>query len=519
MILFNKTLKEKGDNAKEILKLINYFIVEKKILSKENIIIEFKKVSNDLLSSFVNISFDNYFDTFVELIKNLQYNDQIYSQNFYTNEIQRLYSYCLTKQDNGTIRENQIKLFKLIFGLLEINDAYALNRIQLLLGYPEMIFKQEKKSNISLFGVNIMNDDINTEIFEYIGFNHIKKYRSVLSFLFPSSNEKNVENYLEEKDRNDLIYELIKMCFGLNEKKQGNYYLFKTLYLMQSRAIKYDNLYQEMKETLEKANNNKYDLEKFKHIEKECINLINNNEMENMKMSNISVNKENKCKIPECFKTYDINTKDVKETICDIIPYETGKIYIRLVLSKKTVKIFSFEYFTTYFTKKELKGLAKDNCKFIYKNVKRFKSESSEEKEIKNDKDLIKDISAFKNEKDLFSFINSNITEEKGIILENGDVSKKSLKNTIVRYYVYSQSQNLLVKLECKKEYFKEENNFNFYLPEIMRDLISTEDNEIKNIINIYRIKNDLDFLKPDSLLNYLKCVKADKYLASIGLK
>ena len=171
------------------------------------------------------------------------------------------------------------------------------------------------------------------------------------------------------------------------------------------------------------------------------------------------------------------------------------------------------------FTKKELKGLAKDNCKFIYKNVKRFKSESSEEKEIKNDKDLIKDISAFKNEKDLFSFINSNITEEKGIILENGDVSKKSLKNTIVRYYVYSQSQNLLVKLECKKEYFKEENNFNFYLPEIMRDLISTEDNEIKNIINIYRIKNDLDFLKPDSLLNYLKCVKADKYLASIGLK
>ena len=43
---------------------------------------------------------------------------------------------------------------------------------------------------------------------------------------------------------------------------------------MQSRSIKYDNLYQEMKFILEKENNNnKYDLDKIKQAEKDVINL------------------------------------------------------------------------------------------------------------------------------------------------------------------------------------------------------------------------------------------------------
>ena len=232
---------------------------------------------------------------------------------------------------------------------------------------------------------------------------------------------------------------------------------------------------------------------------------------------NKNINTENKSKIPECFKNNEIIKKDTRDTICDIIPYETGKIHIRLVISKSTFKIFSFEYFTTYFTKNELLDLTKEKCKFIYNNLKRQKMTSTK-KESNKDNNITKNITDFENEKDLFSFINNNISETKDIILENPEVINRPLKNTIVRYYIQSQSQNLF-KFEFKKENNKEFNNFNFYLPEIMRDMVSTEDNEIKNSLNIFRIKNDLEFVKPDNLFNTTKFVKADKYLTAIGLK
>ena len=107
------------------------------------------------------------------------------------------------------------------------------------MGYPTLVFKENIEENISLFGVNIINNDINTEIFEYISYNQIKKERCLLSFLFPSCHNNNDENKLDINDRNEFIYELINNCLGFNETKEGNYILFKTLYLMQSRSIKY----------------------------------------------------------------------------------------------------------------------------------------------------------------------------------------------------------------------------------------------------------------------------------------
>ena len=87
----------------------------------------------------------------------------------------------------------------------------------------------------------------------------------------------NEENILDENDRNDLIYELINNCLGLNKAKEGNYILFKVIYLMESRSIKYNNLYEEIKEILKFANqnnNNKYDITRIEKAEKECLELI-----------------------------------------------------------------------------------------------------------------------------------------------------------------------------------------------------------------------------------------------------
>ena len=130
------------------------------------------------------------------------------------------------------IQDNKIKikLIKFIFGILEIIDKYAFSRFEILLGYPNLVILEKdeinKNSNSLNFGINIMNNNINEEIFEYISYNHIIKERCVLANLFPSKYNKNMD-ILEENDRLDLIYELIEICFGYNQNKNGNYFLFK----------------------------------------------------------------------------------------------------------------------------------------------------------------------------------------------------------------------------------------------------------------------------------------------------
>ena len=58
-------------------------------------------------------------------------------------------------------------------------------------------FPELKDNIIPLFGVKLLNDNINNEIFEYISFNHITKDRCILSILFPS-------NYKENNDIEDI---------------------------------------------------------------------------------------------------------------------------------------------------------------------------------------------------------------------------------------------------------------------------------------------------------------------------
>ena len=533
LMLFSKFLNEIKENCNEIIIILKYFINNKKVLSNKETLDNIKKENNE---SMIKKLFDEYYDFLILLIKHLQYNDQSYSQSFNLNEIQKLFIYCLKKQDNCSIRENQIKLIKFMFSILQINDKFTPNRIKFLLGYPQLIYKKDGKNNMSLFGVNIMNNDINTEIFEYISNNNKKKQNSVLSLLFPSSNEKNEDNKLEENDKNDLIYELINICLGLNETKEGNYFLFKTIYLMQSRSIKYDSLYEEMKEILKTANmsnNNKYDLLKIQKAEKECINFVNyeiNNTIYQIKMSYskdpksfaIEEDKQNimktKPKLPERFKSSEIIidekiNKDFLGNICDIIPHEIGQIHIKLI-NKKNTKILRFEFLTTFFTKKELKTLTNEKCKFIYKNVKRdIKNTENINININKDKNIIYDFSNFENKtaSELFSYFIKNITEEKDIILDNKEVREnKVIKSTMIRDYIFSEAKTC-IKIDFNQNELNKDIQNNFYLPELIRDLI--EEKQIKNIFNIYRIKNDLKFLKINDLQFNMKTINSAKYI------
>ena len=536
LMLYSKLFNEIKENSNEIIKILKYFIYCKKVLSNKETIDSIKKQNNEFI---IKKLFDEYHDILILLNKHLQYNDQNYSQTFNFNEIQKLYIYCLKKQDNKSIRENQIKLIKFIFSILQINDKYTPNRIKFLLGYPQLIFRKDAKNNMSLFGVNIMDNDINTEIFEYISNNNKKKHNSVLSLLFPSSYEKNEDNKLEENDKNDLIYELINICLGLNEIKEGNYFLFKTIYLMQSRSIKYDNLYEEMKEILKKANmsnNNKYDLLKIQNAEKECINLVNyeiNNTIYQIKMSYskdpknfaIEEDKQNimktKPKLPDRFKSSEIIidekiNKDFLGNICDIIPHEIGQIHIKLIVNNtsKNIKILRFEFYTTFFTKKDLKTLTNEKCEFTYKMIKRdIKYTENINININKDKYIIYDFSNFKNKtsSELFSYIFKSITEEKDIIFDNKEVREnKVIKSTIIRDYIFSEAK-IGIKIDLNQNELNKDIQNNYYLPEVIRDLI--EEKEIRNIFNIYRIKKDLKFLNIDDLKYNMKTIKGTKYI------
>ena len=109
--------------------------------------------------------------------------------------------------------------------------------------------------------------------------NNLKLYEThcILAQLFPCTNKnmysnldciKNEEN-LDEKDRNLYIYKLLCLCL-LGE---GNYCLFKYIYLMPSRFIlKYSNLYEEIIDILTKENKN--DLTEIKKNAEMCIKRI-----------------------------------------------------------------------------------------------------------------------------------------------------------------------------------------------------------------------------------------------------
>ena len=364
LITYYRVYNENKENKKEILKILEYLICTKKVLEKSE---KLRKEFDEKLNIFsIKNLFDSSIEALILIIKGLQINNEKYSQLFNINYVQQLYTYCT--KDEKLMKEKQIKLIKLIIAILGINDKSTINRIKILLGYPTLVFKKNIEENISLFGVNIMNNDINTEIYEYISYNHIKKERCLLSFLFPSCHRKNEENKLDINNKNDLIYELINNCLGLNKEKEGNYILFKTIFLIQSRSIKYNNLYKEIKEILQNANqnnNNKYDITKIEKMEKECINLIkyeinkeNNIIDQNKNPSKNTNNKKLKDEpiLSEVFKSNkllieDKNNKEYIGNISNFIPHEIGKIKIILTAANKNMSIFRFEYFTTYFTK------------------------------------------------------------------------------------------------------------------------------------------------------------------------
>ena len=509
-------------NKKEILKILEYFICKKKIFKKR---IKVKKEFEETLNIF---AIKNFFDSSIEalilLIKELQINNEKYSELFNKDYIQQLYTYC--SKDENLMKEKQKKLIKLIIAILGINDKFIINRIKILLGYPTLVFKKNNKNNISIFGVNIMNNDINTEIYEYISYNHIKKERCLLSFLFPSYHRNNEENILDINERNDLIYELICNCLGLNEVKEGNYILFKTIYFMQTRSIKYNNLYEEIKEILKNGNQNnnkKYNINEIEKAEKECIDFIkyesdNESKREPYKYSSyrkLSI----KPRLSEVFKSSQLliegqTNKEYIDNISNFIPHDIAKIKIKFFAGNKDISIFSFEYFTTYFTRNELIFLSEEKIKSNYNSEKKRNIfENNNNEDYKYDKLILNfsELEEMKNIKDFLFFLNENINNNnnKMIVIENKDVIKKNIiKSSLIRYFLISKNKEVF-KININKKKSNRGILNNFYLPDNIINFV--EENGFCNLLNIYRIKDEFKFLT-EGIEITIKTTNAEKY-------
>ena len=534
MFLYNKLLKEEDlDNLHIIGEILEYLINEKNILNKEEEIMEdiISKFNYELMEKLFNSSINFLILIAKQMQKGKDDKEKDTKNELIYNYIQKLYRYC----EKNNSKMNKIKIVKFIYGILEINDSLTPDRVHSLLGHPTLIIKKDKNCVFPLLGIKLMNNQLDEEIFEYINFNHIRKDRCILAILFPSSykiNDKD-NNILDENDRLDLIYELIEICLGFNKIKEGNYYLFKYLYLMQPRTIKYENLYDEMKQLLENANkhnNNKYDLSKFRNNEKKCIELIKYetnsiyylielNSSSSMSKSSNERNKYNtKPELPDSLKASNVilnekKNKDYIGVISDIIPDDIGKIHISLLASNQNLSIFKFEYFLSYFTVKELKTLFDEKKDFIYKNVRR---ENVNEKNniTDNDNNIINlDISILKEKSDdeIIKYIDDNLKEKKEIIIENKEILKnKIIKSCLIRYYILSHNKESAVKISIKRSEMPKDIENNYYTPDIIYDYVESQ--KSNNIINIHRIKNKFRFLEKNSIGTTFSNLNYEKY-------
>ena len=277
----------------------------------------------------------------------------------------------------------------------------------------------KEKQKWPLFGERLINGDINKHIYEYITCNHRDDSICLLSMLFPSEyaeiDKQLKKERKKKKDNNQYIYrnnsddddnedKKEKKSIELSEdakkkillviinnifSKKGNYALFKYIYLMPSRTLLYNNLYQEIKIYLKEDMN----FDNFKEredlyinrIQKEINTTIENAQKEKSQhsyyISNDSDEDIANDAPPEVeeLKCLDKRLKKHIGFISDIIPGEIVREEIVQIASASNAAMYRLMYYTKYFKTDELRN------KLLNKDKKENEETTKEEdKEKKN---------------------------------------------------------------------------------------------------------------------------------------
>ena len=514
--------------------------------SHEKEMIKEKAYKNEKL---IKKLFDEKIDLLIKLIKIIQYKEESYSNNFNQEITPFLFNYAVS---NNKLTQ----LLDLLYEIININDDYILNRLYYIMGIPEIIikhqikeeedmendeneFKDNEKENKKfwpLFGCRLLDKSKNGEIYKYINSNKAHENHCILAKLFPCTNDELYENpssckneqKLTEEERKQYIYKLL--CISL--LNEGNYSLFKYIYLTQSRFIvKYKNLYEEILDILSK--DNKYDLDEIKKNAEICIKRINfetnkikdslfkksKNNLEesedNDKDKEKDEKEENKDapELPEKMKKHYKKNKNIEEFtgfIPNQLPDLIEKVVYSLLENGGKVFFVCAKYYTTF---KEIESLREeiDDKKDIPDKEKDIKNK--EEEENKNninyevdDDDLFEagnecDVNKIQISEKLFlSKAYSTFRQHSKIIIKDKFFKNdKEVKLFLVRYILFSKySHKIFLKTILNRRNLSSEIGYNSFTGNYYYSCIKSKD--YADILRVYRRNKTLDFIKERSL-------------------
>ena len=582
-------------NSKDIRKIIydiiliiinnSYEYTRKKngnnILNNMEIDRIFKCFNNS--KKLLKILFNEKNELLIKLIKIIQYNNFEDTEKFNKVLAQYLFSYAAK---NNIL----INMLDLLYEIINIQDKYVLDRLYVIMGFPEIILKHqikdnsedeedndekeneiEKKDNkfFPLFGYRLYENSKNGEVFKYV--NNIKIFEShcILAQLFPCSNDELYTNFeiikndqkLTDEERNNYIYKLL--CISL--LNEGNYALFKYIYLTQSRfIIKYNNLYEEIIDILSK--DNKYDLTEIKKNAEMCIKRINY-EVNKIKDNLLLISNKNldadddindDIKVKENQKYIDDNDEipDLPEKMKykeneDVeqftgfnpkhLPDEIEKVVYSIRGHSDNILLICVKYYTTFQDvesirqeKNKKENDDKKNGNNEEENIKKEEEEENKKHKIKmndsddemqnidlshNEEDNTYDVNKIKiNENIFFKNLFNHLREKRKIIIKDKIFkSKKKTKLSVIRYVLISNvHRTLMLNIENISNNFSEIERNNLYTPRFFLGYIKS----IKycDLITVYRRNKILDFINENSLNINIK-VKAkdnksfEKYL------
>ena len=385
---------------------------------------------------------------------------------------------------------------------------------------------------------NDSKNKLKKHIFKYTGPIQKKPHYCLLSLLFPYKESK-----IGEKQRIQFIYDLLKlMLMG-----KGNYCVFKYIYLLPARSICYNNLYEEMIDIIEednKINNNLYNLDEIKQNAELCIKRINYevyktiNDLKNNNIYYDDYKNDEKYKLPEKMEKYYIDSDDCEKFIGsnpNMILSDILKEEIQIIAAGSNMFLIRLEYFTKYKTRDEIRynisKLTNNNEKEKEIKLEDTKAEEKKEEEKKegeekkeeeielkknlyeeenksesprssdeDDNRVLKiDISDIKEEvdgKDFIFDITKKLQRLTKVVIEDPTIkNKKNVKSSLIRFIIIStQSSDSDMHIKILEKDIPSDVRENYYYSNFFIDSIKKKN--ISNFCNLYRIRNDIPFLK-----------------------
>ena len=529
------------------------FDLEGKTKEKKNVnFFEKHYLIKNISRIFIDLLFNERLELLIILIKLLQYKEPKFSQIFNSQSLLDLFVY--------STNINKISdMNKVLFGILEINDQFTIDRLNYILGYPTLIIRdaqnssgappeknsekndlydeeekkeeepaQEKKVQYKwpLFGERLIQEKGNAEfklkrhIYKYISYSHEHDDFCLLSRMMPEIDDNGqiinfVNNKISDKERKDLIYDLFKlMLLG-----RGNYCVFKYIYLSPARCIYYKNLFEEMLDILEQENkSNKegvvYDLVEIKKNAEICIQKIEYEVdlvIKYLKDADL-INDEIEYKLPELMQKYYIEVDDVGKFIGtkpNFIPGDIIKEKIVMLTNQGGLYLIRLEYITEFKTQEEIRN----NLLALQKNEEENKDkENKDENNPEEDNESIDsdtdsnaelDITEVNNELDKNKFLKEILRKylyQKGqLIINNPDKKNIKGKSSLIRFQMLNiTTQQSPMQIQINQKEIPDDVKENYYYQPVFWDLLKAED--ASNFLNIYRLRNDLPFLKKDHI-------------------